>query len=143
MDEASLRNIVETAIGKMNGILYLRPCWVARDFLPPGKRLGLIEEEYNVGERGFISERWLGSETTADNRIGPEDEGLSYLEIEGENILLRDAVSTCGSLIMGNQYAKTHKGLGRLAKIYDYDSRIFYHIHQRKEDAYKVGKNPK
>lgn len=143
MDEASLRNIIETAIGKMNGILYLRPCWVARDFLPPGKRLGLIEEEYNVGERGFISERWLGSETTADNRIGPEDEGLSYLEIEGENILLKDAVSACGSLIMGNQYAKTHKGLGRLAKIYDYDSRIFYHIHQKKEDADKVGKNPK
>ncbi len=143
MDEETLKKIVETSVEKMNGILYLRPCWVARDFLPPGKRFGLKEEEYDVGERGFISERWLGSETKADNRIGPEDEGLSYLGIEGQNVLLRDAVRVCGPLIMGDEYARSHKNLGRLAKIYDFDSRIFYHIHQMEEDAKKVGKNPK
>ena len=143
MDDTKLRNIIETEIGKMNGIVYLRPSWVARNFLPPGKRLGMKEEEYDMGERGFITERWLGSETNADNRIGPEDEGLSYLEVEGESILLKDAVGVCGQLIMGEQYAKTHKGLGRLAKIYDFESRIFYHIHQMREDASKVGKNPK
>lgn len=143
MDDSNLKKIVESAIGKMNGILYLRPCWVARDFLPPGKRLGLKEAEYAMGERGFICERWLGSETIAENRVGPEDEGLSYLEIPGENILLRDSIRTCGPFIMGEQYAKTHNNLGRLAKIYDFETRIFYHIHQRKEDAAKVGQNPK
>jgi len=60
MDDAILRTTVEKAIEKHNGILYLRPCWIARDFLPPGKRLGLKEEEYDQGDRGFITERWLG-----------------------------------------------------------------------------------
>jgi len=143
MDDGSIRRILEKAVERMNGILYLRPCWVARDFLPPGKRLGLKEEEFAVGERGFISERWIGSETRAENRIGPEDEGLSYLKIEGENILLKDAVRVCGPLIMGEAYAKNHPDLGRLPKLYDFDSRIFYHIHQMKGDANKVGKNPK
>jgi len=143
MENERIQRSVEKAVEKMNGILFLRPCWVARDFLPPGRRLGLKEEEYAVGERGFISERWLGSETRAENRIGPEDEGLSYLDIEGEDILLRDAVQVAGTLIMGEQYAKTHTHLGRLPKVYDFDSRIFYHIHQMKDDANKVGKNPK
>ena len=124
MDDSNLKKIVESAIEKMNGLLYLRPCWVARDFLPPGKRLGLKEPEYAMGERGFICERWLGSETIAENRVGPEDEGLSYLEIPGENILLRDAIRTCGPFIMGEQYAKTHNNLGRLGKIYDFEIRI-------------------
>jgi len=143
MEESKVREIVENEIGKSNGILYLRPCWVARDFLPPGRRLGLKEEEYDVGERGFICERWLGSETKADNAIGPEDEGLSYLNIDGENILLKDATRACSEIILGKEYSKDHRGLGRLPKIYDYDSRIFYHLHQRKEDAERVGKNPK
>jgi hypothetical protein len=143
MADSGIRKIVEQAIERENGILPLRPCWVARDFIPPGRRLGLREDEYAVGDRGFICERWIGSETRAENRIGPEDEGLSYLDIEGENILLKDAVGVCGPRIMGASYAKTHQHLGRLPKIYDFESRIFYHIHQKSEDARKVGKNPK
>ena len=143
MADSTKRNLVETALGKGNGILRLEPAWVARDFLPPGFRLGLPEAAYNVGERGFISERWIGSTTKADNRIGPPDEGLSYLGIEGERITLREAVDVAGAAIMGDAYASTHRGLGRLAKIYDFSSRICYHLHQRKEDAAKVGHNSK
>ena len=138
------RTILEKELEKGNGILNLKPAWVARDFLPPGKRLGLKEEEYNVGERGWISERWLASTTKADNAIGPEDEGLSYLDIEGsESITLKDAIEVAADLIMGKEYAKTHKELGRLAKIYDFAARIPYHIHQMKKDAALVGRNPK
>ncbi|MFQ5811252.1 MAG: hypothetical protein ACE5JM_16670, partial [Armatimonadota bacterium] len=53
--------IVETALEKWNGVLFCEPAWVARDFLPPGRRLGLPEAEYDVGERGYICERWLCS----------------------------------------------------------------------------------
>jgi len=138
------REIVENALAKGNGILRLEPAWVARDFLPPGRRLGLREEEYDVGERGWISERWLGSTTKADNMIGPPDEGLSYIALEGdERITLKEAVEVAGSAIMGEEYAKAHKGLGRLAKIYDFAARIPYHLHQRKEEAALVGRNPK
>jgi hypothetical protein len=139
------RDIVEKALARGNGILRLEPAWVARDFLPPGYRLGLKEEEYEVGERGWISERWIGSTTQADNRVGPPDEGLSYLTLEGEaqRVTLKEAVEVAAPAIMGEAYAKTHKGLGRLAKIYDFAARIPYHIHQRQQDAALVGRNSK
>jgi hypothetical protein len=138
------RRIVERALQQGNGILTLKPAWVARDFLPPGKRLGLREKEYEVGERGYICERWLASVTEADNRVGPDDEGLSYLALEsGEQLTLRAAVEEAPDLIMGQEYAKTHKGLGRLAKIYDFAARIPFHIHQMEKDAKLVGRNSK
>jgi hypothetical protein len=143
-DTHQKREIIENALATGNGILRLEPAWVARDFLPPGRRLGLKEEEYDVGERGWISERWIGSTTKADNRIGPADEGLSYIALEGDDrITLKAAVEIAGAEIMGEEYAKTHAGLGRLAKVYDFADRIPYHLHQRKEEAALVGRNPK
>lgn len=139
-----VRKTVEKALEKDNGILKLKPAWVARDFLPPGRRLGLLEKEYDAGERGFICERWLASITNADNTIGPEDEGLSYLNIDSsEKITLKNAVASAPDLIMGKEYSKTHAGLGRLAKLYDFGARIPYHIHQRQRDACLVGRNSK
>src|SRR4030042_1579863 len=130
------RATVEKALEKGAGVLNLKPAWVARDFLPPGRRLGLKEDEYAVGERGFICERWLASVTRADNRIAPPDEGLSYLTLDtGEKVTLKEAVDAAGPAIMGQEYARSHKGLGRLAKIYDFAARIPYHIHQMKQDA--------
>jgi hypothetical protein len=143
MTDQSTQAIVESALTEGSGILRLEPAWVARDFLPPGKRLGLKDEEYDVGGRGWICERWIGSTTKADNRISPPDEGLSYVKIEGNRITLKEAVEVAGPTIMGDDYAKTHAGLGRLAKIYDFGARIPFHIHQRKEDAAKLGHNPK
>lgn len=141
---ADIAEIVSKALEKGNGILNLKPAWVARDFLPPGRRLGLSEKEYDVGERGFICERWLASVTKADNAISPPDEGLSYLSIDSkEEITLRAAVSGAPELIMGKEYSKNHKGLGRLAKIYDFEARLPYHIHQMEKDAKLVGANSK
>src|SRR5665647_3948113 len=105
-----VRATIEKALEKGNGTLNLSPAWVARDFLPPGKRLGLTEKEYNVGKRGFICERWLASVTLADNAVGPDDEGLSYLETHSnEEITLKTAIEEAGVLIMGREYSKTHK----------------------------------
>jgi hypothetical protein len=137
------RSIVEKVLTQGNGILRLEPAWVARSFLPPGRRLGLKEREYAVGERGWISERWLGSTTKADNKISPPDEGLSYLALGGERVTLKEAVEVAGDLVMGAAYAKTHRGLGRLAKIYDFAARIPYHLHQRQEDAALIRHNSK
>lgn len=143
MNKEKIRSIVLQELKKNEGKLFLRPAWVARDFMPPGKRLGLTEEEYAVGERGFICERWLVSETKVDNRIKVENEGLSYLDIKGENILLTDAVDICKEEILGKEYSKNHNCLGRLLKIYDFGCRIFYHLHQTDLDAAKVGMNSK
>jgi len=138
------RDLVEKALAASNGILSLKPAWVARDFLPPGYRLGLKEADYAVGERGWISERWLASTTKADNRVGPPDEGLSKIVLaDGSEMTLSEAVEAAGDLIMGAEYARTHSGLGRLAKIYDFADRIPYHIHQMQKHAALVGRNPK
>ena len=139
----NIRSTVEKALAAGNGILRLEPAWVARDFLPPGRRLGLKESEYNVGERGWICERWIGSTTRADNRISPPDEGLSYLALEGARVTLKDAVESAPELLMGAEYSRTHKGLGRLAKIFDFGARIPYHLHQRQEDVAKLGRTSK
>jgi hypothetical protein len=140
---ADIRSTVEKALAASRGILRLEPAWVARDFLPPGRRLGLPEDRYAVGDRGWICERWIASTTKADNRIGPPDEGLSYLGIEGARVTLRDAIAGAGDLLMGTAYARTHKGLGRLAKIFDFATRLPYHIHQRQKDVDKLGRTSK
>ncbi|MET0801676.1 MAG: hypothetical protein ABWZ53_10965, partial [Actinomycetota bacterium] len=89
------RDAVSGAIAEGDGILRLQPAWVARDFLPPGRRLGLHDDAYDLGERGAICERWLASTTEADNRVGPPGEGLSLLAVDGpDEILLRDAVAS-------------------------------------------------
>lgn len=143
MDSKNLAAVVAKEIDMQGGLLRLRPSWVAREFLKPGRRLGLPESDLAVGKRGFICERWLASETEADNTVSYPNEGLSYLAIDGEEILLRDALAACGELIMGSEYAASHKGLGRLAKIYDFESRIFFHYHQTTADARKLGRNSK
>ncbi len=143
MNKNEIRTIVLKHLEQNDGKLSMRPAWVARDFMPPGKRLGLTEEEYDVGERGFICERWIASETRVDNRVKMENEGLSYLDIEGENILLIDALEVCKEEILGKEYSATHNTLGRLLKIYDFNTRIFYHMHQMDDDAKKVGMNSK
>ena len=138
------RDLVDQALSDGDGIVRLTPAWVARDFLPPGHRLGLPDDAYDLGERGHLCERWLASTTKADNRIGPPDEGLSYIALEGpEPISLKTAVESDPVAIMGEEYAATHAGLGRLAKIFDYSTRLPLHLHQRKEHAALVGRHSK
>jgi hypothetical protein len=135
---------VQSLLSETNGVVPLAPAWVARDWLPPGHRLGLDEAAVDVGERGHICERWLGSTTPADNRIGPPGEGLSQITVDGERrMTLRDAVRADPEGIMGAAYAATHDGLGRLAKLFDFAARIPYHIHPALEHARLVGRNPK
>src|SRR3954453_6055602 len=106
------RKVLDVLLSAGNGVLRCDPAWVARDFLPPGRRLGLPEEAYDVGERGFVCERWLASTTKADNRVGPDDEGLSdAVDDDGDparRVLLRDAVAAAPAAVMGESYAAAH-----------------------------------
>lgn len=136
------RALVEGVFREQEGFVRLRPAWVSRIFLPPGKRLGLPDEAYDVGDRGYITERWLASTTPAENPILTENEGLSFLETEPP-VLLKEALELCPELIMGEEYARAHKGLGRLPKIFDNADRLPFHIHQMQKDASKLGKKSK
>ncbi|MHB1131180.1 MAG: hypothetical protein ACYC4L_02210 [Chloroflexota bacterium] len=144
MTDPSVGQLVERALVDGNGLLRLAPAWVARNTVPPGRRFGLPDSAYDAGERGFISERWLASCTLADNVIGPADEGLSYVALDGETRLtLRDALAAAGPLLLGAELAKTQKTLGYLSKMFDCEDRLPYHFHPMAADAAKVGKNPK
>jgi hypothetical protein len=140
----STRHRVEALLAEQDGVLRLQPAFVARDFLPAGRRLGLPEAAYQVGDRGEICERWLASTTKADNRVGPPDEGLSAVAADGEPLLLRDAVRAAPDLVMGSDYAARHPaGLGRLAKLFDYAYRLPFHVHPPAAYASLVGASPK
>jgi hypothetical protein len=139
-----VHDAVARAIRDTGGILELDAALVARDWIKGGRRMGLSEERYEAGERGMISERWLASTTHADNAIGPDDEGISSIRTgSGDRIRLTDAIDAAPELVMGRSYAATHHGLGRLAKIYDFNSRIPFHIHPPRELAQRVGRNSK
>lgn len=132
------------AIEDTGGILPLDAALVARDWIEGGRRIGLPDELYDAGDRGTISERWLASTTHADNAVGPDDEGISSIRTPaGDHISLADAVAVGADLILGATYAASHDGLGRLAKIYDFNSRIPFHIHPPKAVAARVGRNSK
>ncbi|MFY1691679.1 hypothetical protein [Plantactinospora sp. WMMB782] len=144
--DASTRALVEELLNEGNGVLRLGPAFVARDLVPPGRRLGLPEQAYDLGERGFVCERWLGSTTRADNRIGPPDEGLGQVvDRDGRaRVTLRDAVRAAPAAVLGATYAASHPhGLGRLAKLLDYGARIPYHIHPPQRFAELVGRRSK
>ena len=143
MDQTEIRIIVEKEIERGQGLLRLRPTFVARTHLCAGRRLSLKEERYDAGARGEICERWLASETEADNDPPYPNEGLSFLDIEGAEVLLRDATRACAKEIMGSAYAAGHRDLGRLAKLFDYGTRLFLHLHQMRRDTDRIGKNPK
>lgn len=140
----SIKNIIEDEIKKNDGILRLKPAWVSRTFSSPGKRLGLKDFEYDVGERGGICERWLASTTQADNPIFVKNEGISVLNIEHEvEVTLKDAEELYPHILMGKDYYEKNKGLNRLAKILDYSDRIPFHFHQMQEHAKLIGCNSK
>jgi hypothetical protein len=138
------RLFIEQVIEREEGILRLEPAWVARNFLPPGRRFRLREEMFELGRRGGICERWLGSTTRADNPFPVPDEGLSFLALDaGARITLKEAVETAPEAVLGSVYAKGHDGLGRLAKVFDYAHRIPFHLHPMKKHATLVGRNSK
>jgi hypothetical protein len=140
----SPRDRAGALLAGQGGVLRLKPAFVARDFLPPGRRLGLAERDYDAGERGAICERWLASTTKADNRIGPPDEGLSAIACDGDPLLLADVVRDAPDLLMGRAYAAAHPGgLGRLAKIFDYACRLPFHVHPPQAFASLVGARSK
>jgi hypothetical protein len=142
--ELNVRDIVSGVLAETGGLLRLKPAWVSRVFLPPGKRLGLPDEEYDAGERGYITERWLGSTTEAENPIYTPGEGLSLIETpDGSDVTLKAAVEALSGEIMGEEYANIHSGLGRLPKIFDNADRLPFHMHQRQDDAEKINKKSK
>lgn len=138
--------LVREALTAGEGILRLAPCWVPRSFLMPGGRLKLHPDDlYALGaHRGGIDERWFSSTTRADNGPGtPEDEGLSYIDISGKRVLLKEAIEALGDELLGADVMREHGGFNILCKFFDNLGPIPHHMHQMEEHAAKVGRKGK
>ena len=137
------REVVNRALEQGKGVLRLAPVWVSRSFCRPGKRIKLHPDDYYAlgSDRGGIDERWFSSTTWAEN--GPktaEDEGLSYLVMDGEKkILLRDAVDLMGPEIIGETLWKKYGRWPMFSKFFDNAGPLPHHIHHRDEHAKRVG----
>jgi hypothetical protein len=138
--------IIQEALAANDGVVRLAPCWVPRSFLMPGGRLKLDPRDlYALGaHRGGIDERWFSSTTNADNGPGtPADEGLSYIDVNGRRVLLKKAIDEIGDEFLGGDVMSEHGGWNLLCKFFDNLGPIPHHMHQRDEDAARVGRKGK
>jgi hypothetical protein len=138
--------LLQDALAAADGVVRLAPCWVPRSFLMPGGRLKLDPRDlYALGaHRGGIDERWFASTTHAANGPGtPEDEGLSYIAIDGHRVLLKEAIETIGDDFLGADVMHAQGGWNVLCKFFDNLGPIPHHMHQSEADARKVGQHGK
>lgn len=140
-------DLVREALKTGEGIVRLAPCWVPRSFLMPGGRLKLDPRDiYGAlgAHRGGIDERWFSSTTKAANGpLTPEDEGLSYIDANGQQILLKLAIEEIGDAFMGADVMRREGGWNILCKFFDNLGPIPHHMHQNDEFAKRVGQKGK
>ena len=138
--------LIKDALTAGDGIVRLAPCWVPRSFLMPGGRLKLDPRDlYALGaHRGGIDERWFSSTTRAANGPGtPQDEGLSYIAMDGQRVLLKEAIDTVGDAFLGADVMGERGGWNLLCKFFDNLGPIPHHMHQNDADAARVGQRGK
>ncbi len=137
---------VRQALEAGEGLLRLAPTWVPRSFLMPGRRIKLAPQDvYAYGaHRGGIDERWFGSTTHAANENALEDEGLSYVVVDGKRgFTLRDAVAAEGPRLVGAAIWERYQRWPVYSKFFDNLGPIPHHMHQSDEQAALVGQQGK
>jgi len=128
-----MQKMIHNVFEQGNGILRLRPNFVAYKFSKPGFRLKLHPDDYySFGmERGAIKERLLASVMANANYI---DTGTGE-----SSITLRDVVSELGAGLIGHELMQKHGTFPIHAKFFDYGEPLFHHVHLGFEAAAKVG----
>ncbi len=138
--------LLDQALNSGNGILRLMPAWVPRSFCVPGRRLRLHPNDLYAlgGQRGGIDERWFSSTTHADNGPGtPDDEGLSYIYVDGQKMTLLEAMELSAASLLGKAAVEQYGGWVMYSKFFDNMYPLPHHLHQNEEQAALVGKRGK
>lgn len=139
----NLEKVLGEVLDKEEGILRLKPTFVARETYPALGRLGITN--YSAGKRGWYCERWLASSVEAKGPTQLENEGLSEIDVKGYKIFLRDALAILPERLLGESYARAHNNrFGVLTKILDIGRQIPMHLHAKAYHASKYwNSNPK
>lgn len=143
MNDQQKQALVTKALETSAGIFRLTPTWVPRSFCVPGRRLRLHPRDlYALGaHRGGIDERWFSSTVHADNGpLTPDDEGLSYIYVDGESVTLLDAIGLMGADILGQAVIDQYGGWMMYSKFFDNMYPLPHHVHQSDEYAAHVGR---
>ena len=142
---ASAHQVVHQALEAGEGLLRLAPTWVPRSYLVPGRRLKLDSRDlYAYGaDRGGIDERWIASTTMAMNENRTADEGLSFIEFEGQRISLKQAIEAEGLRLVGKHIWDKYRRWPVYSKFFDNLGPIPHHLHQSEEQARLVGREGK
>src|SRR5689334_13269079 len=141
----NISGLLSRALDAGQGLLRLTPTWVPRSFLHPGKRIRLHPDDWYAygAHRGGIDERWFSSTTEAANEGRVWHEGLSFCEFEGEEFLLRDAVTEAGAQLIGKAMFDKYKRWPVYSKFFDNMGPIPHHMHQSAKQAKLVGQEGK
>lgn len=143
MNDQEKVQLITRALDIGGGVVRLTPTWVPRSFCVPGRRLRLHPSDlYALGaHRGGIDERWFASTTKADNGPGtPEDEGLSYIYVDGKKVTLADAMGLMAEVFLGKEAVEKFGGWVMYSKFFDNMYPLPHHLHQSDEMAANVGK---
>jgi hypothetical protein len=126
------------------GVLRLAPTWVPRVFSTPARRLRLHPDDYYAfgKNRGGIDERWLSSPIRADNGSSTgEFEGLSLVvDPDGGLLPFDELIAHHGAALIGARIWNEHDSWPVLAKFFDNDQALPFHVHHRDEHATPLGK---
>jgi hypothetical protein len=140
-----MSSLISNAASASNGIFRLKPTWVPRSFLQPGRRLKLHPDHYYAlgTDRGGIDERWFGSTTSAANEGAPESEGLSVCVAGDQEFSLREAVEELKGEVVGDHIWDTYGRWPVYSKFFDNMGPIPHHMHQSQAQAELVGQEGK
>jgi hypothetical protein len=137
--------LIEKELQKNDGVLRFAPCWVARNFMQPGRRLKLDPRDYYAygGAKGGIDERWFASTTPADNaEFTIENEGLSFVTVHTssgvEKILFKEIIDFMGGQILGEAVMNKYGRWMMFSKFFDNMGPIAHHVHLMDEHAANV-----
>ena len=137
-----MKSLANQAINQGEGILLLVPNWIPRTFNRPAHRLKLHPDDYTaLGiKRGSIVERWFTATSPTAHAVGaPEDEGMSYVYVDGEKILLKTVIEELGAELIGPDLMDRYGKWPMFSKFYDYEFSSFHHLHHTQEAASCVG----
>jgi hypothetical protein len=139
------KHLIQGELRENDGVLRFAPCWVARNFMQPGRRLKLDPRDYYAygGAKGGIDERWFASTTPADNaEFTIENEGLSFVTAKTssgvEKILFKEIIDFMGQDIIGETMMNKYGRWMMFAKFFDNMGPIAHHVHLKNEHAANV-----
>ena len=141
--EDAAPTLVADLLSSTGGIIPLQPEFVPRDFLLPGRRLGIaMEDQYAYGpHRGALCERWIASCTTCDN--GPLTlpfEGISKAIYRGQRIPLTWICREQPKVVLGHLADLFGVVPGYYNKLFDFLRHIPHHLHQQAQKSFVDGK---